>query len=252
MKLKNVEIQIIAHCNLNCKSCDHFSPIANKWEIDVNNYINELLLLKKYFEIEKITLIGGEPLLHTKLNQLLTETRNVFKSSRIVIFTNGTLIKKTINKLFKTMKQYDIEFQLTKYPIDFDYDSLIKILYQLGIKCYIENQCDKWFQYHIDNNNYPIYANCYSRESMDNFQLVNGKLSCCQIPAYIKYFNQYFNKDIYITKNDYLDLSNNLDEKYIKKYIDTFHNKGLNFCQYCHKVSESNWEISKKEITEWK
>ena len=58
------------------------------------------------------------------------------------------------------------------------------------IRCYIENYCDEWFQYHIHNEKFKLYENCHSKESVDNFQLVDNKLFCCQLPAYIKYFKE--------------------------------------------------------------
>ena len=252
MKIRNIEIQVTSHCNLNCKSCDHFSPIANKWEININDYNKELALLKKYFNVEKITIIGGEPLLHTKLKDILINTRKNFLNNRIVIFTNGTLIKEKIPILYHTMKKYNIEFQITKYPIKFNYDDLINILNKIGIRCYIENYCDEWFQYHIHNEKFKLYENCHSKESVDNFQLVDNKLFCCQLPAYIKYFNCYFNENIKVTNNDYLDLSLNLTEEDIKKYIENFKINGIDFCKQCHELEVCKWGISKKEIEEWK
>ena len=41
------KIQIVDECNLNCKGCDHFAPLAKKWHQPLNDYINMIKTLKE-------------------------------------------------------------------------------------------------------------------------------------------------------------------------------------------------------------
>jgi hypothetical protein len=81
-------------------------------------------------------------------------------------------------------------------------------------------------------------------------QLQDGKLYTCIVPAYIKYFNEYFGKDLFPNKNDSIDLYQlNTKEEMFEKLA-----RPIPFCKYCNAkgmVFGLEWAVSKKEITEW-
>ena len=37
-----VEIQIVDHCNLNCNCCNHFSPLADKWFMELESFETQI------------------------------------------------------------------------------------------------------------------------------------------------------------------------------------------------------------------
>jgi hypothetical protein len=79
--------------------------------------------------------------------------------------------------------------------------------------------------------------------------LIDGKLYQCETTAFIKYFNEYFHKNLEITEKDYVDIHKikNLDE------IFEFLCKPTPFCRYCKtgEVEYVEWENSKKALEEW-
>lgn len=91
--LSYLEVHLVDHCNLNCKGCDHFCPIADKWFADSNSYARDLQQIRKLFSrIYQICLLGGEPLLHPKIADFLFITRSCFPKADIRIMTNGILL----------------------------------------------------------------------------------------------------------------------------------------------------------------
>ena len=60
------EVHIAEHCNLNCKSCNNFSCIAEPEFVDVEEFRKDFARMGEIFshECEQIYLIGGEPLLN--------------------------------------------------------------------------------------------------------------------------------------------------------------------------------------------
>ena len=64
--LKNVEFPVVYHCHLNCAGCDHFSPLAEKYFMPTEVFEKDILRLKELTKgnMDAITLLGGEPLLH--------------------------------------------------------------------------------------------------------------------------------------------------------------------------------------------
>jgi len=69
-----VEIEICTACNLSCPNCDRSSPQARSREHmtvgQIRKFVDESIQLN--WEWERITLLGGEPLLHPSLEQILS------------------------------------------------------------------------------------------------------------------------------------------------------------------------------------
>ena len=58
-------MHIVDHCNLNCNCCNHFSPIADPWFIELKDFKNQLINLKNnVLNIKNFLILGGEPALH--------------------------------------------------------------------------------------------------------------------------------------------------------------------------------------------
>lgn len=117
-KLEFIEFHIVDSCNLNCKGCTSFSNISKK-----ANFIDARLLgirlqeLTKTFTIEIIRLLGGEPLLHPDINNVLKTVRQCLGYSHIELFTNGILLNKMPQDFFETCYKNNIKIVISQYPI---------------------------------------------------------------------------------------------------------------------------------------
>ena len=78
--LRHVEIHLVEHCNLNCKYCSHFSSIAKKEFYNLNEFKKDMARLAKVTnkKIKNIQLLGGEPLLHPNINEMMKFVRRKF------------------------------------------------------------------------------------------------------------------------------------------------------------------------------
>jgi hypothetical protein len=79
----------VDHCNLNCKGCTAFSPVAEEKFMDVNMFERDCERLAELTggKIELIDLLGGEPLLHPKINEPpQSKLCGIFKAG---LFRNG-------------------------------------------------------------------------------------------------------------------------------------------------------------------
>ncbi|MBQ8887474.1 MAG: 4Fe-4S cluster-binding domain-containing protein [Candidatus Gastranaerophilales bacterium] len=68
--------EIVHHCNLNCKGCDHCAPIAEEEYVELKQYKNDL---KHFNEINAFAIMGGEPLLHPYINEIVKISRKILK-----------------------------------------------------------------------------------------------------------------------------------------------------------------------------
>ena len=95
------------------------------------------------------------------------------------------------------------------------------------------------------------FAYCY--ESNECITLKHGKLFTCVFAAHVHHFNKKFGTNIEITENDYIDIYDDIDGKYILEQL----NKPISACKYCSggRFTKSSrkiqWHHTQHEITEW-
>src|SRR4051812_37795747 len=72
VQTRALEYHIVDHCNLHCDQCCSFSPILPKWACDPETFRKDLLKIKTALAPQFLKIVGGEPLLHPRLVELLT------------------------------------------------------------------------------------------------------------------------------------------------------------------------------------
>ena len=113
-----LETHIVDNCNLKCNKCSHFCHLIDEEiMINVDDFEKDMSILSKNCNIFQLKLLGGEPLLHPQINELITISRNYFPKSRISIGTNGILLKTMKNTFWKTMQKNHILIDISKYQM---------------------------------------------------------------------------------------------------------------------------------------
>ncbi len=260
--IKNKELEIIKfpicyHCNLNCAYCCHFSPIAPKYEMPVEVFENDVKQLKKITKgkVKTLSLMGGEPLLHKNIQNLLTILNKYFPNSRKRITTNGLLLENMDKKFYTACKDNNIAIECSDYylfnkNINSDVFEKIKEKYGIDIK-FNREKIDKFELARLNNKkiNEKNYSLCDKKYGCT--QLDNGKIYPCSIASNIKIFNDYF-KDytLPVNDNDFIDIHriDSIDE------IFEYFKKPKEICKYCnlgHNRKLAKWKISDKKLEEW-
>ena len=255
-KLKYFCVHIVDHCNLRCQYCDHFSPLAKEWYADLEVFerdFKQFSLLSNQ-QVERIGLLGGEPLLHPKIAEFAKIARKYFPYSKINIVTNGLLLLTKDADFWNTCRKNNIIVAVTKYPINLNYDKIQETANKYNVVLEFYNNTDKQRKtsYHI-----PLDLNG-KQDSTDNFircfhanyltLLRDGKLYPCTVAPNAFKFNDFFNKDL--PKPEGIDIykAKNMDE------VLDFISKPINFCKYCYvkkRTFNHTWDRSKKNIKEW-
>lgn len=88
----SLEVDIVDHCNLACRACSHLSPIAPKSIVDAEALGSDLSTLAKVLHAKRLKVLGGEPLLHPKLTEVLSAVRGSGVSDTVALVTNGHLL----------------------------------------------------------------------------------------------------------------------------------------------------------------
>jgi len=254
-----LEVHITEHCNLNCKGCNHFSSLAREEYLEPADYEKDIArlsqLTKSFFAIK---LLGGEPLLHPKVTDFFDITRKYYPKTPVQITTNGILLTKQPEQFWQSCRKNNIMISISQYPIVLDRKAIKNIAKKYQVK--IENNGttseDRMCKIPLDltgggagQNMYSSFKNCIISWGCC-VTLRESRLYTCCIVAHIKFFNQYFNQELKVSENDYLDI-NKINSK--NEIID-FLEKPFPFCRYC-KTKEiqfgQKWSVSKKEMSEW-
>ena len=253
--IKKLEIHIIDHCNLNCKGCHHFAPLAPESFRDLSEFKNDLTRMFELTggEVETFNILGGEPLLHPQCIEFLETARNIFPKSEIKLVTNGILLPKQSDNFYKRCGKSNILIRPTYYGLDIDWDTVKKKCRQFGIdfQFYLYNETFYKDAIDLSGSRNPLvsYLNCQLGWHQ-LFYLDHGKIYHCSREAYMRFFSDYFKLNIEIPKTDYIDIykAKNIQEIY------NFMNTPPKFCSHCinnETLSEYKRVTSKKEITEW-
>ncbi len=188
MKFNKIYVEITNICNLNCSFCSKDN--LKKKEMSLQEFDKLLSKIRQYTDTIYLH-VKGEPLLHSKLEEILTLTKKYKVNVRIT--TNGTLLKEKLN----TLQKYDN-------------------IRQINVSLHSENNKANYFEDVFStcitlSKNIPIV---YRIWLLDNYNL--DKLSTTIVDKIIFYykldnsFKQKIldNKNIKIVDNIYLDKDN--------------------------------------------
>ncbi|HUN55443.1 MAG TPA: radical SAM protein [Smithella sp.] len=251
-------LNILDHCNLRCKGCDHFAAIAEKRFVSLENIKKDLARMSKILNggIPIIGIMGGEPLLHPQLKEILFYARFFFPKTVLRLVTNGLLLPKQDEDFWRTCREQKILIVNTKYPVNLDHDAIKKIAAAQNVMFeYYEDTGD------IIKTSYKIpldiegsqdprksFIKCFHANALP--LLMEGKLYACTVAPNVRHFNKRFGTHLELEDSDSLDIHhvNNASE------IINFLCSPKPFCRYCDVNNRSyghKWERSKFEIGEW-
>lgn len=257
-----IDVHVVEHCNLNCKGCSHFSSIAKPEFLDIQAYEKALPHLARIEKsIGQIQLLGGEPLLHPQLSELIKITKAYLPNTNINIVTNGVLLVseqklKEREDFIDACKTNDVLIKISRYP-GVNYEAVEDNLRKAGIKFIFFGDKRKdsgW-------SKFPLYINGFKHisnqlkflkltrcGSFNCLQLVGNKIyPCCHV-AYVRHLNNFFNLKFEIKEGDYVDVTKIKRSLPVRKLLFM----STPFCKYCGKgYTRSLWAKTAKKKEEW-
>lgn len=239
-ELEYIETHLVDQCNMNCCGCSHFSPFADPWFADETTYQRDLETLSRLFRsIRKIRLMGGEPLLHPRVEWFLVCTRNIFRYAQIQLVTNGLLLNRMPLSFWTTCRTQHITIKITAYPPAEQYVSSWKELCKTHRVDYVITHTQHfcaWLNPRGDSPMAESFARC--RQSLYCPILKEGSLYACAIGAYINVFNRQFGLSLPCAEGLVLSTPG-LTGKTVLNWL----NQPLDLCRYC---------TLEREVVPWK
>ena len=255
-KTLRFETDITGHCNLNCKGCNHFSPLGSEYFVNPDEFERDLKRLSQLSgrKNENIDLMGGEPLLHPEISRIAAITRRYFDGP-VNIITNGILLPEMNENFWQTCSKNKIKIIVTSYPVKLDKKLIRQNAKKYSVRLSMRKQImnsHTWCKLPKDIQGAQDKNKNFKLCLVANFciSLKNGKMSACCLPLIAERFNNYFDKNFIVSDNDYIDIYKavSIDEIY------DFLNKPMPFCRYCKLLDWEvgiKWEVSRYEISEW-
>lgn len=125
--LSKIDTVITSRCTLRCKNCNLFiSHAPVQCDIDLKR-------LKKNFDVffesvdyvYEYTLLGGEPLLHKSIAEIISYLGNRYgkRIGRINLISNGTVIPN--NDVIDILKKYHVTIHISDYTCSVDYKEIL-------------------------------------------------------------------------------------------------------------------------------
>lgn len=118
-RLDYLETELTRICNLHCRGCCDYIQLAEGEPpfYDLETFIRDLEQLKQFFwGIEKIRLMGGEPLMQKRIAEFAEHTRRLFPDTDLRIVTNGLLIPSLSVETLQRLKNCGSTFDISNYP----------------------------------------------------------------------------------------------------------------------------------------
>lgn len=249
-----LEFVLTDHCNLNCKGCTHYSPLAPKEFEDIDTLSKSMMHLGQIagHKIRRAYLIGGEPLLYPQLTEAMAALRLAFPKARLYIFTNGIALPGMKTAFWNACRRLHYTIAVTRYPIRFDYDAAIELCNKEKVECEVfgdRSMADSFFRFTLDpegrQNPRMSHFKCYNFGCLS---VMGNKLYPCSISACVKHLNNACGTSFTHTPADWLNVSDITSVKEIKN----LRNRPVPFCRYCILPPATvKYCPSRREACEW-
>lgn len=257
-----LDVHVVDHCNLRCRGCIHFAPLAERRFLDEGDYARDLAMLSGVAGIEgyfrAVVLMGGEPLLHPRLPEVMRLTRRYLPSTPVLLSSNGLLLRGMSDEFWETLVDCGIELTLSSYPLGMDYQALLELARQRGVVAGLASDRTErdrgkevFFKLALDptgsQDEQHSFVNCTFGGCY--LQLVRGALWPCQVAAHHEPLAQRFSLDMAASDGDCLPL----DGLASTGQIDWFRRRPHPLCRFCNNdaLEVVEWGRSRLEASEW-
>lgn len=264
LKKIRFEMDIADHCNLDCKYCSVFSPVAKERYYNFEQYKRDVQRMSQLFngEAEWIHLIGGEPLLNKQIIEYMKVLRAGFPTSWLNIFTNGIKLFSMDEGFWDACRTLDFKILVTRYPAGIDYKRMKTFVENQGVELNFVFQSDdeevdfermKMQKLSVDPTGkqdiMESYRLCWEPNSC--IKLRDGRLFPCVRAAVIDRYNEAFGTNCVVTDKDYIDIYKAESRDEILNFLAS---GPIPFCRYCDMRGRKKgweWGHSTGSIEEW-
>lgn len=245
--INRIEMSITDRCNLNCAYCSHYASLCSDTiDMRLEEFREDVDALAELTDsgvhLGTLGILGGEPLLHRDLFEMLWYARQLLPWSRIRITTNGILLPQLSGQELACLRRWDIEILISKYVEQLPYDKYSAILDNNHIvyKFTQQNKITEFYKYSMDEDGKQDLEQMHKlctlwQGTYTCHELRMGLLYPCSQIVRHTVLNKKFDTKFTVTNGDFMDIrTHSLQE------IEEFLQKPVPFCKYCKIYAQHN------------
>ncbi len=189
LSLKSLDVVLTEKCTLKCVDCSNLmqyykKPITAEHELLVH-YLKQFMITIDY--VHELRLIGGEPLMYRKIDEIIHLLLGYKNFGKIVIFTNGTIIPR--DKVLEICTDPRVHFIISNYgsSLSKNANKLADTLSKSKIS-YLNESVTTWQDCSIigkqersTEETFDVFSNCCVK---DNLTLLHDKIFGCPFSAH--------------------------------------------------------------------
>lgn len=243
LHLDYFEVVVTTRCTLRCQNCANLmqyyhQPMHVDWDV-IEKSVKRLL--ECIDRVERVGVLGGEPLLYPELDKIIYLLESSPKVKTIRVVTNGTLIPKD-EKILKALTSRKVTVQLNNYLNAYAgvADELAKLFDERKIKYrLLKKDGTEWVDYgdlSCRNRSKEELVKQFKKCKIDCRSLYNGKLFYCPRSGHgmdLKLLSEV-DKD-YV---DLIDTAMSVEETRKKLYELLYEKQYIEACNHCDKGTE--------------
>ncbi len=243
------EVPVTDNCNLNCRGCLFASNVTRgEAHVPYDRLKKDAMKMSSLFEdVPWIRILGGEPLMHPEIKDILAMYRSLFLDSEIDLITNGILIPRMDGDFWKIVKENKITIHVSGYEPTYKLIPKIdEVLKQQKIDYSIMDRSEFWKFYtqRADKNPDDNYEKC---PTCGCYEVYRGRISSCSAVIAFEQLNREVGTNYNIVEEmDYIDIDKIDDGTILKNWLGKSHP----ICAYCdlNNIEKFGWEPSGKKI----
>lgn len=231
-------VMITTRCTLKCEYCNNLMPYFKDKACDsaVEGIIENIEKVAAISgEILFLELVGGEPLLHKGLGEILSRLAKIKNIGQLILVTNGTVIPDEVTT--DLLKEYNVLIRVSDYGFLEKIVSFVRYAEANGLNIWVT--ASDWMYpgelEKCEKSDYELakqFERCFF--TMQCKYLYEGKMFHCARAASLYALG-------YLKEEEGLSL-NKASEKEVKEfYLDTYYTKA---CEYCHLFTDNTKTIT--------
>lgn len=234
--IRACSLYILDKCNLNCRYCSVVGNLNDDSLIPVEKVKQDLDHFSKVAKdcLLEFRILGGEPLLHDDLLEIMAYARFRFPTTRILLITNGLTLLSQTDDFWACCKENSIIVTPSRYPIPLDFDAMEQkakekdVLFKYIHDIMLVGE-KKMHKFAFDLEGTQNVEDSFTRCKRDCAIIREGKFFPCLPPMNAKKINNNFGTSLNQSKEDYLGL----DEITSTKELLHLNASSIPFCAYC-------------------
>ncbi len=108
VRVEAFELHVVEDCNLRCANCCNMSPFVDVRRLSVDELREQLATMASVLSTDVFKIMGGEPLLHPRIDEMIVVARESGIGAVVRLFTNGLLLKRMKESFWRALDQLTI------------------------------------------------------------------------------------------------------------------------------------------------